>query len=122
MERYVIKAIIRICTESVLLTAGIGAGIGIIGYLHKWDSSLAYSDAFFLSGCMVIIAGGLSRLGAGQEWSIFQLFSAESFRGMSNSERATFIINASSPMRLVLLGALTGILLLLIAAIAAFLF
>lgn len=122
MERSVIKAVIKVCTESILLTAGIGAGIGIIGYLHEWNSSTAYSDAFFLSGCMVIVAGGLSRLGAGQEWSIFQLFSAESYRDMSNSERANLIISASSPVRLVLLGALTGILLLLISAIAAFLF
>lgn len=120
MERSVIKAILKIFMESVILTACIGAGIGMIGYIRKWNSSIAYSDAFFLAGCMVIVAGGLSRLGAGQEWSIFQLFSAETFRGMSSGERANFIIDSSSPVRLVLLGALTGILLILISAIAAY--
>jgi hypothetical protein len=120
MKRSIIKAILKMCMEAVLFTAIIGVGIGMIGYVRNWNSSIAYSDAFFLAGCMVIVAGGLSRLGAGQEWSIFQLFSAESFRDMSSGERAKFIVSASSPIRLVLLGALTGILLILISAIAAY--
>lgn len=121
MERSVIKAILKFCTESVILTALIGAGIGLIGYKRQWDSSVAYSNAFFLAGCLVIVAGGLSRLGAGQEWNIFQLFSAESYRDMSSGERANLIINENSPIRLVLLGGATGILLLLISAITAYL-
>src|ERR1041384_1992601 len=120
MERSIIRAILIFCTESVILTALIGVGIGLLGYMRQWNSSVAYSDAFFLAGCMVIVAGGLSRLGAGQEWSIFQLFSAERFRDMNSGEGANLIINANSPVRLILVGALTGALLILISAIAAY--
>lgn len=116
MKRLVIRAIIQMCAKSILLTAMIGVVIGIIGYINRWNSSIAYGNAFFLAGCLVIVAGGLSRLGAGQEWSNFQFLYAESFRDMSNSERANFIINASSPVSLVILGFLSGILLILISA------
>lgn len=115
MNRLVIKAIIKMCAKAILLTAIIGVIIGIIGYLNKWNSSIAYSDAFFLAGCLVIVAGGASRLGAGQEWNSFQGLYAESFRDMSSSERANFIVDASSSVRLVILGLLSGILLILIS-------
>jgi hypothetical protein len=62
----------------------------------------------------------MSRVAAGQEWNDFQLLDAESFRGMSSGERASFIIDASSRMSTVILGVLTGILLFLISAIAAY--
>lgn len=77
-------------------------------------------NAFFLAGCLVIVAGTASRLGAGQEWNNFQLLNAESFREMNSSERANFIINASSSISLVILGLLTGILLILIFVIVAY--
>ena len=119
MKRLVIKAIIKMCAKSILLTTIIGVVIGIIGYFNKWNSSIAYSNAFFLAGCLVIVAGTASRLGAGQEWNNFQLLNAESFREMNISERANFILDASSSMSTVILGLLTGILLILIAVIAA---
>ncbi len=120
MKRLVIKAIIKMCAKSILLTTIIGVIIGIIGYTNKWNSSIAYSNAFFLAGCLVIVAGTASRLGAGQEWNNFQLLNAESFREMNSSERANFIINASSSISLVILGLLTGILLILISVIVAY--
>lgn len=108
-------AIIKMCGEAILLTIIAGIVIGVIGNMNKWDTSLAYSDAFFIAGCLAIVAGGLSRLGAGQEWNNFQLLYAESFRDMSSSERANSIINASSSVRMVILGLLSGILLILIS-------
>lgn len=119
MKRFVIQAIIKMCAKAILLTAIIGVVIGILGYINKWNSSIAYSNAFFLAGCLVIIAGTSSRLAACQEWNSFQLLSAESFREMSRGERANFIINASSSLSLLILGILSGILLILISAIAA---
>ena len=92
----------------------------MIGYVNEWNSSIAYSNAFFLAGCLVIIGGGLSRFAAGQEWNSFQLLYAESFREMSPSERANFILDASSSMSALILGLLSGILLILISAIAAY--
>lgn len=122
MKRLVIKAIIKMCAKSILLVAIIAVVIGIIGYINKWNSSIAYSNAFFLAGCLLIVAGASSRFAAGQQSSKYQLLNAESFRGMSSSERTNFIIDASSSMSTVILGVLTGILLMLISAIAAYLF
>jgi hypothetical protein len=120
MKRLVIKAIIKMCAKSIALTTIIGVVIGIIGYINKWNSSIAYSNAFFVAGCLIIVAGASSRLNAGQERNNFQLLYAESFRDMSSSERANYIINVSSSIRLVVLGLLSGILLILISAIAAY--
>ena len=108
------------CAKSILLITIIGVVIGIIGYINKWDTSLAYSNAFFIAGCLAIVAGTSSRLGAGEDWNTFQLLSAESFRDMSSGERANFIINASSSISTVILGVLSGILLILISAIASY--
>jgi hypothetical protein len=121
MKRTVIKSITKMCAEAVFLTAVIAVVIGVLGYINKWNSSIAYSNAFFVAGCLVIVAGGMSRLSAGQDRNNFQLFHAESFRDLSSSEQANFIINASSSVHLVILGLLIGTLLILISAIAAYL-
>ena len=115
MKRLVIIAILKMCGKAILLTIIAGIIIGVVGYIRKWDTSLAYSNAFFIAGFLVIIAGASSRLGASQEWSNFQLLYAESLRDMSNDERALFIINASSSVGLVILGLLSGMLLILIS-------
>jgi hypothetical protein len=115
MKRLVIMAIIKMCGKALLLTIVAGIVVGVIGHIKKWDTSLAYSNAFFIAGCLVIVAGASSRLGAGQQWRSFQFLYAESFRDMSSDERANFIINASSSVSLVILGLLSGILLILIS-------
>ena len=120
MKRLVIEAILKMCAKCILLTTIIGGVIAIIGYINQWNSSIAYSNAFFLAGCLVFVAGGLSRFAAGQEWSNFQLLHAESFREMSSSEQADFIVNASSPISTVILGILSGLLLILISAMIAY--
>jgi hypothetical protein len=117
MKRIVMMTVIKIIGEAILIAVIAGILIGVIGYLKKWDTSLAYSNAFFIAGCMAIIAGASSRLGAGQDWKNFQLITAESFRGMSGNDQANFIINASSSFRLVILGFLSGILLIIISVI-----
>ena len=66
---------------------------------------------------MLIIGGAFSRQAAGQDWDSFQMLSAESFRDMSPGERADFIVNASSSVRLVVLGVVSGILLFLISLV-----
>ncbi len=58
-------AIIKMCAKSIALTTIIGVVIGIIGYINKWNSSIAYSNAFFVAGCLLIIAGTSSRYAAG---------------------------------------------------------
>jgi hypothetical protein len=115
MKRLVILAIIKMCGKAILLTVMVGIVIGVIGYKYKWDTSLPYSNAFFIAGCLMIVAGASSRLGAGQEWGVFQSLYLESFRNMSSGEQAEFIINASSSVNLVILGVLSGILLILIS-------
>ncbi len=120
MKRLVIKAIIKMIVKSIALTTVIGVVIGIIGYINEWNSSIAYSDAFFLAGCLLIVAGTSSRLAASQGSRNYQLLYAESFHGMSSSERANLIVNASSSISTVVLGLLSGILLILISVIVAY--
>lgn len=117
MKRLVIMTVLKMCGEAVLLTIFVGIVIGIIGNLNKWDTPHEYSNAFSIAGFLVIIAGASSRLGAGQEWSNSQRLFAESFRDMSPGERANFILDASSSARLVILGLLSGILLILISVL-----
>lgn len=119
MNRQVVQAIIKFLAKSILLTTAISVIIGIFGYLNQWDSSVKYSNAFFVVGCLVIVAGTASRLGAGQGLNSLQYLNMESFRGMSGSERVDFIINANSPIGLVILGLVTGLLLILIAIIVS---
>ncbi len=122
MKRFVIKAIITILAKAILLTTIVAVIIAILGYINKWDSSITYSNAFFLAGCLVIIAGTSARFASGQEWMNFQLLNAESFRAMSSSERVNYIISVSSPLSTVILALLSGISLIAISAIAAYLF
>ncbi len=119
MKRLVIQEILKISAEAILLATVIGIAIGIIGFINHWSSLIKYSNAFFLAGCLIIIAGTSSRLAAGREWGSFQIYS-ESFRDMSRSERANYIVNASSSVRLAIVGVLSGILLILVSATAAF--
>ena len=119
MKRLVIMIILKMCGEVLLFTIVPGIVIRIIGNINKWNSPLPYSNAFFIAGCLMIAAGAFSRLSAGGEWKVFQQFSAESFRGMSSSEQRNFIINISGSVRLVVLGLLSGILLILISIFLA---
>jgi hypothetical protein len=120
MKGLVFKAVIKILVKSIVFAAMIGVVIGIIGYINKWNSQITYSNAFFLAGALVILAGTASRLGAGQERSNHLLVSAESFREMNSSERANLIIDASTSMSLVILGLLTGVWLILFSAIVLY--
>ena len=117
MKRHVIVAILKMCGEVILFTLIAGIVIGVMGYLNKWNTSIAYSNAFFVAGCLAIIGGMSSRLAASREWDSFRGLYAESFRDMSPTERANFIVDASSPLRLVILGLLCGIVLILISVL-----
>ncbi len=122
MKRQITMAILKMCGEAVLLTILAGIVIAIIGRLSRWDSSLAYGNAFFIAGCVVFVAGASSRLGAGQDWGAFRRLHAESFRDKSPSERADLVVKASSSVRLLVLGLLSGILLMLISLLVTKLF
>ncbi len=115
MNRLLIQTILRMCGEAALIAIAAGIIVGIIGYLNQWDTALQYSNAFFIAGSLVIIAGLSTKMAAGQEWGLFQRAHTESFRNMSPSERASFIVDASSSVHLVILGLLSGILLILIS-------
>ncbi|MGW8227214.1 MAG: hypothetical protein ACWGOY_15845 [Anaerolineales bacterium] len=118
MKRIVIMAIIKMLGEAIFFSMIAGIVIGIIGYVKKWDTTIAYSDAFFIAGCFLIVAGASSRIGAGGDWNKFQLLHSESFRDMNRGEQANFIVNASSSYHLLILGLLSGIILILISVFA----
>ena len=117
MKRLIILTILKMIGEAILFAMVVGIAIVIIGNINQWDTSIAYSNAFFIAGCLLIITGGMSRLLAGQEWVRYQLFSSESLRNMNSSDQANYIINASSSFKLVILGVLSGILLIIVSAI-----
>ena len=121
MNRIVIREILKMLAKALALTTIIGIVIGVLGYIKKWDSSISYSNAFFVAGVLIIIAGASSRYAAGQGWNSYLLVNGESFRDMSSSERANYIVEASSTLSTVILGVLTGILLIILSAIAAYL-
>jgi hypothetical protein len=115
MKQLVIVTAIKMGGEAILLTIVVGIVIAIIGNLNEWDTSVKYSNAFFIAGSLVFIAGAASRLGSGQERNFSQGLYMESFRDMSPGERANFIVDVSSSFRLVILGLLSGVLLILIS-------
>ncbi len=39
-----------------------------MGNLNKWDTSVKYSNAFFIAGALVIIGGLSSRMAASEDW------------------------------------------------------
>ena len=122
MKRPVMMALIKMCGEALLLALLAGIVIGIMGNLNHWDTALEYSDAFFIAGSLLIIAGASSRLAAGQDLEHFRGLYADSFRNMSPGERVEYIVNASSSVRLVVIGLLSGVLLILISELVAILF
>ncbi len=119
MQQPLLKAIATLCAKSAVLTALIGGVIALVGYFNKWTSPIAYSNAFFLAGSLMIIAGASSRFAASQGGGAYQLLGAESFRNMSSGERRDHIIKVSSSLSTVILGLITGAVLLVISAIAA---
>lgn len=119
MKRLILITLIKMCAEAILITMIAGIGIVVIGHLNNWNTSISYSNAFFIAGGLMIVAGGMSRMIAGQSWFAFQFIYSESFRNMSSGERANFIIEASSSARFVIMGVMSGILLILISVIVA---
>jgi hypothetical protein len=122
MKRYILKAIIQMCGKAILITMIAGIVIGVIGNLNKWDTPRAYSDAFFIAGCLFIVAGGMSRLAAGRERNKFLLLDSDRSNDRSSGDRENSIIEASSPASLAILGLLGGSLLILISAFVIILF
>ncbi|MBL8062311.1 MAG: hypothetical protein JNK32_04785 [Anaerolineales bacterium] len=122
MKRLVIVAVIKIFGKVILLAGIAGIVVAVIGNLNKWHTSLEYGNAFFIAGSLLIIAGVSSRMAAGEDWDFFQRVYAESFRDMSVSERANFIVNASNSVGLLILGLLSGGLLILISVLVTKMF
>ena len=122
MKRQVSMAILKIVGKAIFFTLLVGIAIVVFGYMRNWETSIAYSNAFFIAGCLIFAAGAFSRLGEGQEWRSFQLPDAESIRGMSSSDRANVIIKASSSASMVIPSILSGTMLILISAVVALLF
>jgi hypothetical protein len=112
MKRQVIVAILKLSAESVLLTLFAAIVIGIIGNSKKWDTNLEYSNAFFIAGSLVIVAGVFSRFGSRQGWNDSQELQAESSRDKNSGQQTNIIVNASGSFRLVIICLLSGILLI----------
>ncbi len=119
MNRHHSLVILKLLGEIVLFALVAGIVVVLIGYWRKWDSSLEYSNAFFIAGCFLIVGGMLSRYASIQSYTPLQNISSDSFREMSPGERVGYIVEASSPYRLVVIGLMSGIILFLISAYLA---
>ncbi|MFT3895158.1 MAG: hypothetical protein QM730_26330 [Anaerolineales bacterium] len=64
MKRIVIREILKVFAKAALLTTLIGILIGILGDVKEWNSTITYSNAFFVAGALMIIAGASSRYAA----------------------------------------------------------
>ena len=117
MNRTVIIAVSKLCGEALLITVIAVILVGVMGNMNKWDTSMKYSNAFFIAGALVIIGGLSSRMAASEDWNIYRRLGAGSFRDMSPTERANFIVEASSSLRLVIVGLLSGISLMIISSL-----
>lgn len=117
MKRQVMIAAIKLCVEAVLTTVLTVIAIVILGNLNQWDTPMQYSNAYFMAGALVIIGGLSSRMAASQEWSFFQKLGGEGFGDMSPTERANFIVEVSSSLRLVIVGLLSGVSLMIISSL-----
>lgn len=117
MKRLLITTLLKLCGEAILIALVVAILIALIGNWKDWDTSLKYSNAFFIAGCLLIIAGGSSKMAASSEWFSFQRAYADSFRDMSPSERANYVVDVSSSGRLVFLGLLSGILLIIFSVL-----
>jgi len=108
----VIKAILKWCVEVIILTTIIGVILVIIGNSSGWNTSIAYSNAFFVAGVFVIAGGLASRLGASHDINQFRLLSStKGFR--DKSKQQDFVANTRGSTNLVFLSLLSGILLIL---------
>ena len=105
-------------SEALLITLAIGTLILILGAVGRWESNVTYSNAFFIAGLVIFVTGAISRISAGQGLFNFPSITAESYKKLNVSDRMKFIISTNSPIRLVLLGATTGLLLVLISLVA----
>ena len=105
--------------EVFLITLAIGGFIVILGAVRRWDSAVSYSNAFFIAGLLIFAVGAISRISAGQGLFNFPSITAESYKNLDVSDRMKFIISTNSPIRHVLLGATTGLLLILISLLAS---
>ncbi len=119
MQRQIVEAVLKLCGKAILFAVLGAIVVGILGILGKWPGPLEYSNAFFIAGCLLIVAGPVSRLSAGQQWDHYQRIYSESFRSMSGPQRANFIIEASNSASTLVIGILSGVLLVIVSAVLA---
>ena len=116
-----IKAILKWCVKVIILTTIIGVIVVIIGNRSGWNTSIEYSNAFFIAGVFVIAGGLASRLGASQDVNQFRLLSStKGFR--DKSKQLDFIANTRGSTNLVVLSLLSGILLILTSVLISKMF
>jgi len=120
MTRSFILTILKFFGEVLLISLVVGGIVLLLGHQRQWDTAMKYSNAFFIAGALLIIAGASSRMTAGEDFTSLRRLSGDSFRGMNSSQLAHFIIEVSSPLRLVILGIASGILLIILSQIVAY--
>lgn len=119
MDRQTLASVSRMGREAAGVCVLAAIGVAVMGYIRQWNTAIEYSDAFFIAGSLVIIAGASSRVAAGASWDIHQRFHAESMQGQGLGEQINSVVSASSPWRLVILGFVSGVALMVVSVLVS---
>ena len=79
----------RIGITALVILVLAAAVIGIIGLIAGWQGSTRFSDAFFITGSILIVVGLLSLIGTYSQRSSFGVQYSQSAGDMNIQERAS---------------------------------
>lgn len=117
MDRQMLASAGRVGREAAGICLCAAVTVGVMGYIQQWNTAMEFSNAFFIAGSLVIIAGASSRLAAGASWDTHQRFHAESMKEQGLGEQINSMVSASSPWRLVILGVASGVALMMVSVL-----
>ena len=82
------KKILKLLGITLAIACAIGGAIVLIGWLLKWNTATQFSDAFFLTGALIIVLGALSVMGGYSVRSSFGVIYSQSAGDMNTYERS----------------------------------
>src|SRR5512138_2031704 len=104
MKRTISAVILKLGGEAVLLAIVGALVVGLLGRLGRWDTSLQYADAFFIAGCLLIVAGTASKLARSQDTPAFQWLETSAFHDLNANQQEGYVSDMGHSLRVVVVG------------------
>lgn len=117
MKRQIILNVLKVVGQAVIITLIAALIILIVGFLKHWQTSIQYSNAFFIAGSVLIIVGGLSKFSAAAGRAPPQNSPTETHPEPSPGEQSTQVVKPSSTSRLLAIGVISGFLCFIVSAL-----